>query len=99
MTATMMSLLGTGGLFIYFACVCAANTIFVVLMVPETHGGTFSSLETLKISLPPSPHVHGKNSLFTSKLSYSEPNKQTLVSLDPSKLSYSEPNKQTFVSL
>ena len=87
MTATMMSLLGTGGLFIYFACVCAANTIFVVLMVPETHGGTFSSLETLKISLPPSPDVHGKNSLFTSRLSSSEPNKQTFVSLDPTKLS------------
>jgi len=87
MTATMMSLLGTGGLFIYFACVCAANTIFVVLMVPETHGGTFSSLETLKISLPPSPDVHGKNSLFTSQLSSSEPNKQTFVSLDPTKLS------------
>jgi len=87
MTASIMALLGTGGLFLYFACVCAANTIFVVLMVPETHGQTFSSLDTLKISLPPSPHIGGQtsSSLFTSKWSSSE--KQTLQSLDPTKLS------------
>jgi len=89
MTASMMALLGTGGLFLYFAFICAANTIFVVLMVPETHGQTFSSLETLKISLPPSPDLGGQNvsSVFTSKLFSSETHKQTLQSLDPTKLS------------
>jgi MFS family permease len=89
MTASMMALLGTGGLFLYFACICAANTIFVVLMVPETHGQTFSSLETLKMSSPPSPDIGGKtvSSIFTSKWYSSETHRQTLQSLDPTKLS------------
>ena len=93
MTASMMALLGTGGLFLYFACICAANTIFVVLMVPETHGQTFSSLETLKVSLPPSPDIGDKtvSSIFTSKWSSSETHKQTLQSLDPIKLSLQQP--------
>ena len=41
MTASIIALWGTWGLFLYFASICAANTIFVVLMVPETHGQTF----------------------------------------------------------
>merc|ERR550525_1468507 len=88
MTASIMALLGTGGLFLYFAFVCAANTIFVVLMVPETHGQTFSSLDTFKISLPPSPDLGGQtiSSVFTSKLHASETQKHTLQSLDPTKL-------------
>jgi len=87
-TASMLALLGTGGLFLYFSCVCAANTIFVVLMVPETHGQTFSSLETLKTSSPPSPDVREQtvSSVFTSKLTSSETQKHTLQSLDPTKL-------------
>ena len=44
MTSSIMSILGTGGLFIYFSAICALNTLFVVLMVPETHGQTFSAM-------------------------------------------------------
>jgi len=47
-TSSMMTLLGPGGLFLYFSSVCALNTLFVALMVPETHGQTFSHFHTLK---------------------------------------------------
>ena len=41
-----MTLFGPDGIFLYFAVVSALNTLFVLAMVPETHGETFSHFHT-----------------------------------------------------
>lgn len=41
-TQPIMELVGSSGLFTYFCTVCAVNTIFIAVFVPETHGKLFS---------------------------------------------------------
>jgi len=50
LTGPLMSLFGPDGIFLYFASVSALNTAFVVIMVPETHGETFSHFQTRESS-------------------------------------------------
>jgi len=38
----LLSFLGPSGLFVYFSSVCGLHTVFVTLMVPETHGLLYS---------------------------------------------------------
>ena len=47
-TNVLLSLLGAGGLFLYFCLVCAVNTVFVVLVVPETQGQTYAKFQALR---------------------------------------------------
>jgi len=41
LSSTLLQLLGTGGLFLYFSAVSVLNLIVVVVFVPETHGLTY----------------------------------------------------------
>ena len=41
LSSTLLQLLGTGGLFLYFSGVSVLNLIVVVVFVPETHGLTY----------------------------------------------------------
>ena len=50
LTEPLMSLFGPDGIFLYFAVVSALNTLFVLAMVPETHGETFSHFHTRESS-------------------------------------------------
>jgi len=50
LTAPLMSLFGPEGIFLYFAAISALNTLFVLAMVPETHGETFSHFQTRESS-------------------------------------------------
>ena len=43
-TNPILAAVGNSGLFIFFCAVCALNTIFIALFVPETHGKTYISL-------------------------------------------------------
>jgi hypothetical protein len=44
-TNPIIEMVGNSGLFIYFCAVCAVNTIFIAVFVPETHGKLYSSLK------------------------------------------------------
>ena len=50
LTAPLMSLFGPEGIFLYFAAISALNTLFVLAMVPETHGETFLHFQTRESS-------------------------------------------------
>ena len=41
LTSSLLTFLGTGGLFLYFSGVSVVNTLVVALMVPETNGLTY----------------------------------------------------------
>ena len=41
LTSSLLAVLGTGGLFLYFSGVSVVNTLVVAFMVPESHGLTY----------------------------------------------------------
>ena len=41
LTSSLLAVLGTGGLFLYFSGMSVVNTLVVAFMVPETHGLTY----------------------------------------------------------
>jgi len=44
-TNPIIEIIGNAGLFTYFCSVCAVNTVFIAVFVPETHGKLYSSVK------------------------------------------------------
>jgi hypothetical protein len=42
-TNLIIEMVGDSGLFMVFCAFCAANTLFIAMLVPETHGKLYSN--------------------------------------------------------